>query len=537
MSAIPEQRVVIFGREGLAREQLVAALSDFGVEPIWVGKPVQSNPEKLSEMNPSQIIISLEPLIESELLPYSDYLSQSEISVLYDDAESTRHLSGWDLNRWARHMAAKLLNQDYMPAAKHMESKARDEIHDFESQDFSTELIDSQDAPVLEQASEQNSIANETDDDTFEESAIDWQSTENYDALDINPAELSAALEKLNQNLASNSDQVAIREMDYEQLIPLTDSELHEFESHPATQQNVSEMGYDFSLEDDQESDSINLDLIQEDEVGDDDQLVYMDEAALLLAEKNLEAQLANSGAPSLMDSKLTLQTSDSENVAVVSASESKPKAREFDLSKFSLVDDQETIDADAPVALKQTLPDQETLPELNPISEQTLFLVISGPGGPGVVRSIVGKIKNNFSGIMVLAQTIDPIQLPKFLIQLQKVVSIPVIIPMADEYLKNGNVYLLPEKHLIQQTSLGYQCVTYGNMSDFIAQVDQHVEIVVLSGSDATLAQSLIQVSAIMTNIHVQSPEECFDATLPQLLVNMGVPVLRQDILDAWFN
>jgi chemotaxis response regulator CheB len=537
MSAIPEQRVVIFGREGLAREQLVAALSDFGVEPIWVGKPVQSNPEKLSEMNPSQIIISLEPLIESELMPYSDFLNQSEISVLYDDAESTRHLSGWDLNRWARHMAAKLLNQDYMPAAKHMESKARDEIHEFESQDFSTDLIDSEDVAVSELSVEQRTKANEIEVDDSEDSITDWQSTENYDALDINPAELSAALEQLNQNLASNSDQAAIREMDYEQLIPLTDSELHEFESQPATQQNGSEIGYDFSLEDDQQSDSINFDLTLEVEVAEEDQLVYMDEAALLRAEKNLEAQLANSDAQSLMDSKLTLQTSDSEDVAVVSASESKPKAREFDLSKFSLVDDNENIDTHSLVDIKQPLTDEVTLTELNPVSEKSLFLVISGLGGPGIVRSIVGKLKSNFSGIMVLAQTIEPVQLPKFLIQLQKVVSIPVIIPSADEYLKNGNVYLLPEKHSIQPTALGYQCVANGNMSDFITQVDQHVEIVVLSGSDATLAQSLIQVSAIMTNIYVQSPDDCFDATLPQLLVNMGVPVLRQDILDAWFN
>jgi chemotaxis response regulator CheB len=532
MSAVPEQRVVIFGREGLAREQLVAALSDFGVQPIWVGKPVQSDPEKLSEMNPSQIIISLEPLIESELLPYSDFLSQSDINVLYDDAESTRHLSGWDLNRWARHMASKLLNQDYMPPAPGAEQKTEQEVPDIETDD--TSAID-----FSVQSS--NTASKIVEPEEFEYQSFDWQSSENYNALDINPAELSAALDKLNQNLTDSSDLAAIREMNYEQLIPLTESELLEFQSQPAIVQSSSENEDDLSLKSDVESDlgfaDLDFDSIEVQNIDTGQQSVYMDEDALKLAEMNLDAQLASSDIKSFLDTKLELQTAETISLEVVSAIAAKPSIREFDLSKFSLVDDQENNDTLLPADSSQPLNEQVKLTELNPVSERSLFLVISGLGGPGVARSIVGKINSNFPGIFVLAQTIEPVQLPKLLMQLQKVASIPVIIPVAEEYLKNGNMYLLPEKHTIQRTALGYQCVCYGSLSGFIAQVDQNVEIMVLSGADAALAQSLIQVSAVMTNIHVQSPDDCFDATLPQLLVNMGVPVIRQDILDTWFN
>jgi chemotaxis response regulator CheB len=538
MSTIQAQRVVIFGREGLAREQLVTALSEFGVTPVWVGKPIQSNPEKLSELNPNQIIISLEPMIESELLPYSEFLSQSQLSVMYDDAESTRHLSGWDLNRWARHMASKLLNQDYMPPTLAAEKQTKQEDLSIETKGLSSnQLSIDVEAAIGLSVESSSSTMDKLESDDAEVQSFDWQSTDNYDALDINPSELSAALDKLNQNLSNNSNEAVIREMDYEQLIPLTDSELLEFESQPDAKNISSENNFDFQLEDTEDTKINSFNTIQEKEITNDEEpIAYMDEAALKLAESSLNAQLANSGSNAYLNSKLELQTSETDNLEVAVVSEAKTKPREFDLSMFSLVDDEDdgksAITADV-----NKIVDTVKVHEQNPTSERSLFLVVSGVGGPGVVRSIVSKVKSNFSGIVVLSQDIEIGQLPKFLIQLQKVVKIPVAIPISEEYLKSGNIYLIPDKFTVQLTALGYQCVSYGNLTEFIAQADQNVEIVILSGANATLAQSLIQVSSVMSNIYVQPPEECFDATLPQLLVNMGVPVIRQDILDTWFN
>jgi hypothetical protein len=163
--------------------------------------------------------------------------------------------------------------------------------------------------------------------------------------------------------------------------------------------------------------------------------------------------------------------------------------------------------------------------------------LVISGIGGPGVVRTILGHIKSNFSGILVLSQTIEAIQLPKLMQQLQKMISTPIVIPESEEYLMTGRIYLLPENHAIQLTSLGYQCVNNKSLADFLEQMDQNVEIVVLSGADVSLSQSLIQTNQLMNNIHIQPPEECFDATLTQLLANIGAPPIQNEILATWFN
>src|SRR5690606_12938821 len=42
-------------------------------------------------------------------------LATPGIEVMYDDAEVTRQLDGWDLARWARHLAAKLVGGDVLP--------------------------------------------------------------------------------------------------------------------------------------------------------------------------------------------------------------------------------------------------------------------------------------------------------------------------------------------------------------------------------------------------------------------------------------
>ena len=199
MKTAVAQRVVVMGREGQARDQLVAALSELGVTPVWVGKPVQSNPEQMSELNANRVIVSLEPSIEPELEPYADFLSRSAITVLYDDAETTRNLSGWDLKRWARHMAAKVLGRDMLPQAP------RGSEPETAKPDESAADAGAYDAlPAWNRPQASN-------DDAEDASALQthsaWQDTEHYDELAIDPDELNAALEKLSQSLSAGFNQ------------------------------------------------------------------------------------------------------------------------------------------------------------------------------------------------------------------------------------------------------------------------------------------------------------------------------------------
>jgi chemosensory pili system protein ChpB (putative protein-glutamate methylesterase) len=201
-----------------------------------------------------------------------------------------------------------------------------------------------------------------------------------------------------------------------------------------------------------------------------------------------------------------------------------------FDLSKYALVD------ADPVVEASET----QNLQDGNPQSEfesRPLILVISGLGGPTALRKLLQQVNAGFSKIIVISHEIDVMQLEKLRDQLQKISKIPMLLPLTDEFLKKGNIYILNKKQTIQSTSLGYQCIAGNGLSGYILQMDHDVDIVILSGADEQLSQPLIQVSSLLNNLHVQAPDECFEPALAQLLINTGAPLLDHDVVEHWFN
>ena len=201
-----------------------------------------------------------------------------------------------------------------------------------------------------------------------------------------------------------------------------------------------------------------------------------------------------------------------------------------FDLSKYALLD--EESDADKSETGFDAVENASNERKLKP-----LLLIASGLGGPSAMRMLLSEIGAGFNGIIVISHDIDSMQLPKLRDQLQKISKIPMLTLETDEFLKNGNIYVLNKKQTIQSTSLGYQCIAGLSLSSYILQMDPNVDIVILSGADPLLSQALIQVNSLLHNIHVQQPEDCFEPTLAQLLVNMNAPLVNQDLLEHWFN
>ena len=108
-------RVALLAKAGESRNQLRTALQYLGADLVCEGDPSELNPSAVSELNPKVLVVSLEPTIEAALDKFDELLSRSHIEVVYDDAEVSSKLSGWDLNRWARHLAAKIIGTDLMP--------------------------------------------------------------------------------------------------------------------------------------------------------------------------------------------------------------------------------------------------------------------------------------------------------------------------------------------------------------------------------------------------------------------------------------
>lgn len=119
MNEVIATRVAVLGVEGDARAQLRRALSEFGADIAIEGDPRQIDPQSVSSAAPSFILVSLDEAIEDALDAYQDIFDDPRITVIFDEAAVTRELGGWELARWARHLASKLLGDQsaILPAA------------------------------------------------------------------------------------------------------------------------------------------------------------------------------------------------------------------------------------------------------------------------------------------------------------------------------------------------------------------------------------------------------------------------------------
>ncbi len=107
-----EVRVALLGRDPGVLGQLKRALADAGATLVAEGDPAQLDPASVAQAAPGVVVVSLEPAIEDALERFDDLFARPGVEVVFDDAEVTRGLGGWDLNRWARHLAAKLTGSD-----------------------------------------------------------------------------------------------------------------------------------------------------------------------------------------------------------------------------------------------------------------------------------------------------------------------------------------------------------------------------------------------------------------------------------------
>lgn len=115
--ADPAPRVVVLGRPGEAQQQLQHALNELGAETLAVGDFDQLDPVKMRDQQPDVWLVSMDESTDATRLErWQPLFDDPDATVVFDDADVTRRLSGWDLARWARHLAAKVLGrEDVLP--------------------------------------------------------------------------------------------------------------------------------------------------------------------------------------------------------------------------------------------------------------------------------------------------------------------------------------------------------------------------------------------------------------------------------------
>ncbi|WP_017912729.1 chemotaxis protein CheB, partial [Xanthomonas sp. SHU 166] len=115
--------VALLARPGKARERLREALHLVGAAIVLEDDPGAIDAQTLSDAAPAAVLIALEPAIEDALERLDAALALPGVTVIFDEAELAARREGWEAQRWARHLAAKLQgHQDVLPPGRETET-------------------------------------------------------------------------------------------------------------------------------------------------------------------------------------------------------------------------------------------------------------------------------------------------------------------------------------------------------------------------------------------------------------------------------
>jgi two-component system chemotaxis response regulator CheB/chemosensory pili system protein ChpB (putative protein-glutamate methylesterase) len=92
---------------------LRAALSEHGARIAHEGPVSSFDVGKLRQAGVDVLVVNLDDAVDDTALDLIyELVAAGDIPVVFNDAQASRGLDGWDRARWARHLAAKTLNKD-----------------------------------------------------------------------------------------------------------------------------------------------------------------------------------------------------------------------------------------------------------------------------------------------------------------------------------------------------------------------------------------------------------------------------------------
>jgi len=126
------------------------ALSSLGTPIVYEAAADDLDAAALESSGARVVVVNLDPAVESHLDEVYGLLENDRYNVVFNDAQVSSSLSGWDQARWVRHLAAKILGADIDPprpegaeaipapvvAAPVAEALAIEEVHDAEPEEI-----------------------------------------------------------------------------------------------------------------------------------------------------------------------------------------------------------------------------------------------------------------------------------------------------------------------------------------------------------------------------------------------------------------
>jgi chemotaxis response regulator CheB len=558
-------RVALLARPGEARDQLRRALAELGAELVAEGDPAELDPGQVAGKNPSVVLVSLEPALEGSLERFEDLLAAPGIEVMYDDAEVTGQLDGWDLARWARHLASKLVGSDLLPpppgGADHLPEfdlspepgappTPAEEMAGEKLEDYASESIDLSEwvpstpslaaAPVADPVSEP-------------EPAQDYES-----ALDLDLGDLEQALGRtdavLEAGQPAGTDELQELSFDAGDLDIDLSALPDEGTALPTLPETHELAPGDEPLLVDMElaSEPVNFSSFSDEETSMSE---HMDDDVAALAAQldayeaqdrsGMEEQAGfGEGPPPLPD-----------DLALPSESPSAPSdatASVFGSLELMPMEQDVTVAADAvspapvaPLGVSSRQAGRMSLAaaESTENNETTSggLLVLAGLGGPDAVRQLLSALPPTLRVPVLLYQHLDTGKHDRLVGQLAKASQLPLDLAVEGKLAFPGRVAVLQPGMGLNFSEANFEFVRAEDLSQVVAALPAtESAVMLLSGADPAVMPAVLALQAAGATVLAQDPSTCFDATSAEQAIQAGAASatpagLAQLVIERW--
>lgn len=587
-------RVALLARAGAARDQLRRALDELGASLVAEGDPAELDPAEVIGKSPTLVIVSLEPAIESALDRFDDLMSLPNVEVMYDDADVTRQLDGWDLNRWARHLAAKLLGRDILPPAPggadpmpeldmtpvpgapptpaqlmaeaRFEDYAQDAPELAEWVPSSPSLVDVP-TPASPEAEPEPMLEPETA-LTLDEPApaepepeVESVAADETFEFSMDPAELEKSLQQLDESTApapAMSDNELTLDSGFELDVDLSHLEAAPDaapEPEPVSRLQFEETGatladFEPPVEPVRFS-QFEQDAIPED-IGDLDADVAALAAQLEAFEKADKRDFAREPdfATSFSETPKPPPARPRQDAPSVAPPSAPAKV---DLSNLSLLAEDAVhapVGASAAPKSASDVSSSFDTSSLSLVPEDEwhhavsagkgIVLVLAGIGGPDAVRQLLSSLPESLPVPVLLYQHLEVGKHDRLVDQLAKISKLPVLLAKSGEVPPAGQVSVLGAGMTVRNEG-AYMRFHEGALGDVIDIMPAaNSAILMLSGADANLVPAALRLREAGALVLAQDPDNCFDPAAAQALKKQGTPSypatgLARQIAQRW--
>lgn len=473
-------RVALLARAGKARDQLRSALDEAGATVVAEGDPLQLDPSEVAAASPNYYLVSLEPAIEAGLGRFDDLLAAPGVEVMFDDAEVTAKLDGWDLNRWARHLASKMLGHDGLPPVP-------------------------EDSPAWPETELSETGAPPTPAQLMDDAKLEDYTTDTAALADSVPMSASLATPDMGLDMDMDLDLSSLES-------DLTPAAAQVSDPGPllAADSGFGDLDFDESV-------SFSSFTPTEPMAGDLDADVAELAAQLEAFDKRDHAETVAVVAPMAMEDEAI------EAIAVVAAA----AAPSFDFSSLALA----PMENESPAMAAAPVPASAGLGAV---------VILAGLGGPDAVRQLLSSLPESLSVPVLLYQHLEVGKHERLVEQLAKISKLPVVLAADGGMPEGGKVTLLPAG-LSAHASEGSLSFGTGTLASLLLAVSAPESmVIVLSGADAQLVPAILAVRDAGGSVLAQDPEVCFDSAAADAMQRQGAPVypalgLARQIAARW--